>query len=75
MISAIEFVNCYTDLLDTIDAMASSEMHPALRAMYVIDPHDLISPAAAFSCREHALGFVLTLVIQKATEIKNAGIQ
>jgi hypothetical protein len=64
MISAIEFVDRYIEWLETIDAMIHESHYPAIRRMYYQDPHDLISPVACFTSEEHAIGFIVALLMK-----------
>lgn len=70
--TAIQFIEQYTKILEEIDHLIHPDCYPAMRVMYCIDPHDLITPNAYFANREHARGFVATLLMKTVAEIKTA---
>lgn len=52
----------YIEILESMDHMIDPKCYPAIRRLYCTDPHDLISPAGCFVSREHAVGFVWSLL-------------
>jgi hypothetical protein len=72
MISAIEFIDRYIEWLEQIDAMLNESHYPAIRRMYCKDPHDLISPVACFSSEEHAIGFIVSILMKTQKQITEA---
>jgi hypothetical protein len=70
--TAIQFIEQYTAILEEIDHVIHPDCYPAMRAMYCVDPHDLITPNAYFANREQAFGFVWKLLAAKVKELKNA---
>ena len=70
--TAIQFIEKYTAILDEIDSLIHPACYPAMRAMYCVDLHDLVTPNAYFANREQAFGFVWKLLAAKVKELKNA---
>jgi hypothetical protein len=70
--TAIEFIEQYTKILEEIDSLVHPDCYPAMRVMYCVDPHDLITPHAYFANGEQAFGFVWKLLAAKVKELKNA---
>ena len=69
--TATEFVTTqYIAILEELDQIIKPDLHPAIRSLYVIDPHDLISPEAYFASRDAAVGFVLSLLIAKHKQLQ-----
>jgi len=69
---AIEFVNQYIEILEELDQVIKPELYPAIRSLYVIDPHDLITPETWFPSRDAAVGFVWRILAKRAKEITSA---
>jgi hypothetical protein len=70
--TAIQFIEQYTTILEEIDSLMHPDCYPAMRVMFCVDPHDLITPNAYFANREQAFGFVWKLLAAKVKELKNA---
>ena len=70
MMTAIEFVNEYTNLLEELDAILNPTLYPVIRNMYREDPHDLIEPHQGFPSRTAALGFVTALLIKRSKALR-----
>lgn len=74
MLSASQFCEQYTAIVEEFDHIAHSDTYPAIRKLYCIDPHDLISPHACFVSLDHARGFVATLLMKMAAEMKKESV-
>ena len=72
MITAIEFVDRYIEWLEVIDHTINENYYPAIRQMYVRDPHDLISPAACFTSEDHAIGFIYCTLLMTHKRLQEA---
>lgn len=70
MISASEFVDRYTEWLEIIDATLRPEYYPAIRRMYITDPHDLVTPESRFSSQASAIGFLFCMIITTHKQLK-----
>lgn len=67
---AIEFCRIYTEILEEIDWLIMPEYYPAIRAMYMIDPTDLIKPGHEFPSRDAVYGFIFRMLLKKHAELK-----
>lgn len=74
MLSASQFCEQYTVIVEEFDRIAHPDTYPAIRRMYCIDPHNLIPPHACFINREHARGFVATLLMKTVAEMKTESV-
>lgn len=74
MLNATQFIKQYTAIVEEFDHIAHPDTHPAIRRLYCIDPHDLISPHACFVSLDHARGFVATLLMKMAAEMKKESV-
>ena len=72
MMSAEQFIEQYTAIVEEFDQIAHPDTYPAIRRLYCIDPRDLITPYACFVSLEHARGFVASLLMKTVAEIKTA---
>ena len=72
MMTAVQFIEQYTAIVEEFDHIAHPDTYPAIRRLYCIDPHDLISPNGCFVSRDHARGFVATLLMKTVAEMKTA---
>ena len=72
MMSAEQFIEQYTAIVEEFDHIAHPDTYPAIRRLYCIDPHDLIPSHGCFVSMEHARGFVATLLMKTVAEIKTA---
>jgi hypothetical protein len=70
--TSIQFVMSYIEILEELDQVIRPELYPAIRSLYVIDPHDLITPETWFPSRDAAVGFVWRLLAKRAKEITSA---
>ena len=67
--TSIQFVMSYIEILEELDHAIKPEMYPAIRSLYVRNPHDLITPNTWFPSRDAAVGFVWRLLLKRAKEI------
>ena len=74
MMTAVQFIEQYTAIVEEFDQIAHSDTYPAIRRLYCIDPHDLITPYACFVSLEHARGFVATLLMKTVAEMKTESV-
>ena len=66
--TAIQFIDQYTTILEEIDRIIHPDCYAAMRAMFCIDPHDLITPETWFATRDQAVGFVWRMIaVRKLT--------
>ena len=72
MMTAVQFIDQYTAIVEEFDHIAHPDTYPAIRRLYCIDPHDLITPNGCFANIEHARGFVATLLMKTVAEMKTA---
>lgn len=72
MLNATQFIEQYTAIVEEFDHIAHPDTYPAIRRLYSIDPHDLISPNGCFVSRDHARGFVASLIMKTVAEMKIA---
>ena len=70
MLNATQFIEQYTAIVEEFDHIAHPDTYPAIRRLYCIDPHDLITPHGCFVSMEHARGFVATLIMKTVAEMK-----
>ena len=70
MLNATQFIEQYTAIVEEFDHIAHPDTCPAIRRLYCIDPHDLITPHGCFVSMEHARGFVATLIMKTVAEMK-----
>jgi hypothetical protein len=70
--TSIQFVMSYIEILEELDQGIKPELYPAIRSLYVIDPHDLITPETWFPSRDAAVGFVWRILAKRAKEITSA---
>lgn len=70
MMTAVQFIDQYTAIVEEFDQIAHPNTYPAIRRLYCIDPHDLISPSGCFVSRDHARGFVASLLMKTVAEMK-----
>ena len=75
MMTAIEFVNEYTNLVEELDAILHPQFYPIIRNMYREDPHDLVEPHQCFPSRRSALGFVAGILIKRAKAMRDISTQ
>ncbi len=61
-VTARQFISIYIEILESIDGLIDPKLYPAIRRLYCTDPRDLISPEGCFVNREHAVGFVWSLL-------------
>lgn len=74
MLNATQFIEQYTAIVEEFDHIAHPDTYPAIRRLYCIDPHDLIPPHACFVSLDHARGFVATLLMKMAAEMKKESV-
>ncbi len=74
MLNAMQFTEQYTAIVEEFDHIAHPDTYPAIRQLYCIDPHDLISPEACFVDMSHARGFVATLLMKTVAEMKRKAV-
>ena len=72
MLNATQFIEQYTAIVEEFDHIAHPDTYNAIRRLYCIDPHDLITPHAFFVSMDHARGFVATLLMRTVAEMKTA---
>jgi len=70
--TSIQFVMSYIEILEELDQVINPVLYPAIRSLYVIDPHDLITPETWFPSRDAAVGFVWRILAKRAKEITSA---
>ena len=63
MLTAIDFVSCYSKTLDEIEKTLRSEYMPTIARMRKIDPHDFVSPDQCFMSMNHVYGLVYRLIL------------
>jgi len=68
--TSIQFVMSYIEILEELDQVIKPELYPEIRSLYVIDPHDLITPETWFPSRDAAVGFVWRLLAKRAKEMR-----
>ena len=68
---AIDFVNEYQQIVVDISNVVKPEYFPAIDVLLDTDPHDLISPDTVFLNRDHAYGFVYSLMVKMHREMKS----
>jgi hypothetical protein len=71
---AIEFCRIYTAILEEIDWLIMPDYYPALRAMYMSDPRDLITPGHEFPNRDAVYGFIFRMLLKKHAELKKEAV-
>ena len=74
MMTAVQFIEQYTAIVEEFDHIAHPDTYPSIRRMYCIDPHDLISPNGCFVSRDHARGFVASLLMKTVAEMKTESV-
>jgi hypothetical protein len=62
--TAIEFINTYDGIVDTIEKVSRDEYGPAIKRLRDTDPHDLITPSGYFENGNAAYGYVLRLMLK-----------
>jgi hypothetical protein len=68
MITAIQFCGMWIELIESVEPIVN-ESYPAMRMMYVTDPKDLICPDTVFVNRNHALGYVVSVLMDEQKRI------
>ena len=58
--------------MEEFDHIAHADTYPAIRKLYCIDPHDLVSPQTCFVNKDHARGFVATLLMKTVARMREA---
>lgn len=70
MLDSLWFIQHYTEIVEEFDHITHPDTYPAIRRLYCVDPHDLVSPFALFVDRDHVRGFVATLLMNTVAEMK-----
>lgn len=74
MLSASQFIEQYTAIVEEFDQIAHANTYSVIRRMYCIDPHDLVTPESCFVNRDHARGFVASLLMKTVAEMKTESV-
>lgn len=67
---AIEFVVRYEDYLDEIKQVIKPELLPLIEELKEEDPYDLVRPDTYFLTENHARGFVWSMFMRRAKNMK-----
>jgi hypothetical protein len=71
-LSSVEFIDVFTEIVGQIEKVVSPTYFPAIRKLYVTDPHDLIEPGQCFASSNEAYGFVFKQMIRIQNGENNA---
>lgn len=67
-----EFCERYVELLDSFEHHINESCHPAINAMYAIDPHDLVNAEACFANEAEAVGCLWLMLVNKKKQLLEA---
>lgn len=69
--NAMEFINDYPLMVESIKRIADPKYLPAIEALEATYPHDLVTPDSFFTSRNHALGNVFAYFLD---QVGNLGL-